>query len=228
MTMTTIMTCFRYKMKAVNFRILIFLFLVLHNKDFFVNGDEGREGEWGRGEGYDRRHKNEDGSAGDSVYEMQGSNFNLIPNYNANDNSHVFDKRVYLSLKRFRSELNEFENTSSLDEQVDLTVNNYNNNNNNNNNNSNLTNPDEELDRNYYSVPNIIRMIVLSVIYSAIIITTLIGNMLVILAVIIVRKLHSQDNANNYLIVSLATSDLLVGVLAMPLAFYVDMSKGNR
>lgn len=87
---------------------------------------------------------------------------------------------------------------------------------------------DEELNKQYYSVSNIIRMVVLSVVYSTIIICTLVGNMLVILAVVIVRKLHSQDNANNYLIVSLAVSDLLVGVLAMPLAFYVDLSKGNK
>jgi hypothetical protein len=52
--------------------------------------------------------------------------------------------------------------------------------------------------------------------------------MLVILAVVIVRKLHTQDNANNYLIVSLAVSDFLVGVLAMPFAVYVEFSEDNK
>jgi hypothetical protein len=57
---------------------------------------------------------------------------------------------------------------------------------------------------------------------------TLVGNMLVILAVVIVRKLHTQDNANNFLIVSLAVSDFLVGVLAMPFALYAELSYNNE
>lgn len=73
-----------------------------------------------------------------------------------------------------------------------------------------------------------VRNIVLSFICIPIIISTLIGNMLVILAVVIVRKLHTQDNANNFLIVSLALSDFLVGVLVMPFALYVEISEENK
>ena len=68
----------------------------------------------------------------------------------------------------------------------------------------------------------------ISILFSLIIIATLIGNTLVILAVVIVRKLHSRDNANNFLIVNLAISDFLVGVLAMPFAFYVEMSHHHK
>lgn len=70
--------------------------------------------------------------------------------------------------------------------------------------------------------------IIITVIYVIIVLSTLIGNMLVILAVVIVRKLHTQDNANNFLIVSLAVSDFLVGVLAMPFAIYVELSDQNK
>lgn len=75
---------------------------------------------------------------------------------------------------------------------------------------------------------HLLRNIFLSMIFIPIILSTLIGNMLVILAVVIVRKLHTQDNANNYLIVSLAVSDFLVGVLAMPFAFYTELSQDNK
>jgi hypothetical protein len=74
----------------------------------------------------------------------------------------------------------------------------------------------------------LVPIIIVSLIYVPIILSTLIGNMLVILAVIIVRKLHTQDNANNFLIVSLAVSDFLVGVLVMPLALYVDLSDEHK
>ena len=73
-----------------------------------------------------------------------------------------------------------------------------------------------------------VRNLVLSLLCIPIIVATLIGNMLVVLAVIIVRKLHTQDNANNFLIVSLALSDFLVGVLVMPFAFYVEISDENK
>jgi len=74
----------------------------------------------------------------------------------------------------------------------------------------------------------LLRNLILSFICIPIIVSTLIGNMLVILAVVIVRKLHQQDNANNFLIVSLALSDFLVGVLVMPFAFYVEISEENK
>lgn len=45
--------------------------------------------------------------------------------------------------------------------------------------------------------------------------STILGNLVVILAVCLVRKLQT---ASNILIVSLAVSDILVGLLIMPLA----------
>jgi hypothetical protein len=61
-----------------------------------------------------------------------------------------------------------------------------------------------------------------------IIVLTVIGNSLVVLAVTIVRKLHTEDNANNYLLVSLAVSDFFVGTLVMPFALYVELKVGNK
>lgn len=75
---------------------------------------------------------------------------------------------------------------------------------------------------------DLINKILLSLILIPIMIMTMIGNLLVILAVLIVRKLHTQDNANNILIVSLAVSDLLVGVLVMPFGYYVNISQDNK
>jgi hypothetical protein len=60
------------------------------------------------------------------------------------------------------------------------------------------------------------------------ILATVIGNTLVILAVLIVKKLHTKDNANNYLIVSLAISDLLVGILVLPFALHVEIVHDNK
>jgi 5-hydroxytryptamine receptor 7 len=56
----------------------------------------------------------------------------------------------------------------------------------------------------------------------------IIGNTLVILTVLIVKKLHTKDNANNLLIVSLSISDLLVGVLVLPLALYIEVKEGHK
>nr|QVK45763.1 G protein-coupled receptor [Proales similis] len=78
------------------------------------------------------------------------------------------------------------------------------------------------------SIGNIIYTSVLTIVFGSIILSTLIGNSLVILAVVIVRRLHTADNANNLLIVSLAVSDLLVGIFAMPFAVYVEMSNENK
>lgn len=75
---------------------------------------------------------------------------------------------------------------------------------------------------------DLIKKISLSFILIPIMIITMIGNSLVIVAVLIVRKLHTQDNANNILIVSLAVSDLLVGAIVMPFGYYVNISKDNK
>lgn len=74
---------------------------------------------------------------------------------------------------------------------------------------------------------SVLHKVILWVIFMSIILATLIGNTLVILAVVIVRKLHTQDNANNFLIVSLAVSDLLVGVFAMPFAVYAELNNNE-
>lgn len=59
--------------------------------------------------------------------------------------------------------------------------------------------------------------------FSIITVLTVVGNMLVILSVLIVKKLQRPSN---YLLVSLAVSDLLVGVVVMPLsiAYYITNS----
>lgn len=75
---------------------------------------------------------------------------------------------------------------------------------------------------------DMIKKISLSLVLIPIMIITMIGNLLVIVAVLIVRKLHTQDNANNILIVSLAVSDLLVGAVVMPFGYYVNISKDNK
>ena len=82
--------------------------------------------------------------------------------------------------------------------------------------------------KNTLSMGDVFINIILSFIFLTIIILTLVGNLLVILAVVIVRKLHTEDNANNFLIVNLAVSDFLVGVLVMPFAFYVELSEDNK
>lgn len=49
---------------------------------------------------------------------------------------------------------------------------------------------------------------------------TLFGNMLVCLSVYIERTLHT---VTNYFIVSLAVADIMVAILVMPLAVYVEV-----
>ena len=96
----------------------------------------------------------------------------------------------------------------------------------NSHNNGNLTENQQQQQQLFFS--DTFKRVFLSVICISIIISCLVGNLLVILAVIIVRKLHTQDNASNFLIVSLAVSDFLVGVLVMPYAFYVELSEDNK
>jgi hypothetical protein len=74
----------------------------------------------------------------------------------------------------------------------------------------------------------IVSLFFVSLIFIPITICTIVGNMLVVLAVVIVRKLHTQDNANNFLIVSLAVSDFLVGVMVMPFHVYLELSPENK
>lgn len=97
----------------------------------------------------------------------------------------------------------------------------------NNNNNNTESNINDTIlifnNENKVSIINLSKIIT-SIIYLLIMISTIIGNLLVILSVMLVNKLHSQDNANNYLIVNLAISDLLVGILVMPFALYVELN----
>jgi len=78
------------------------------------------------------------------------------------------------------------------------------------------------------SQSKIVSFVLVSLFFIPIIICTIVGNMLVVLAVVIVRKLHTQDNANNFLIVSLAVSDFLVGVMVMPFHVYLELSTENK
>jgi len=59
---------------------------------------------------------------------------------------------------------------------------------------------------------------------SLIVIGTIVGNILVCTAVSIVRKLRTPSN---WLIVSLAVADLLVGLLVMPLAIAHEVSESS-
>ena len=74
-----------------------------------------------------------------------------------------------------------------------------------------------------------VALVILKCIFlSIMILLIIIGNTLVILTVLIVKKLHTKDNANNLLIVSLSISDLLVGVLVLPLALYIEVKEGHK
>ncbi|KAF8569794.1 hypothetical protein P879_00126 [Paragonimus westermani] len=64
------------------------------------------------------------------------------------------------------------------------------------------------------------KLIILCIVLSIITAVTIGGNLLVILAVGLVKKLRTPSN---FLIVSLALSDFLVGLLVIPLTGYIDM-----
>ena len=60
-----------------------------------------------------------------------------------------------------------------------------------------------------------VRLVIVLIVCPLMIIITIVGNLVVILSVCLVRKLRT---ASNILIVSLAVSDILVGLFIMPLA----------
>jgi len=68
---------------------------------------------------------------------------------------------------------------------------------------------------------NVAHLVIIIIICSLMSIITIVGNLVVILAVSLVRKLQT---ASNILIVSLAVSDIFVGLFIMPLA----MGKTNK
>ncbi|CAG9819255.1 unnamed protein product [Phaedon cochleariae] len=68
---------------------------------------------------------------------------------------------------------------------------------------------------------NRIESIVISALLIAIIIATIVGNILVCVAVCLVRKLRRPCN---YLLVSLAVSDLCVAILVMPMATFYEIN----
>jgi len=65
-------------------------------------------------------------------------------------------------------------------------------------------------------------LVLIIIICSLMSIITIVGNLVVILAVCLVRKLRT---ASNILIVSLAVSDVLVGLFIMPLAMGKNKTK---
>nr|XP_027202528.1 5-hydroxytryptamine receptor 1-like [Dermatophagoides pteronyssinus] len=92
---------------------------------------------------------------------------------------------------------------------------------NNNDYNGNITDLNNNNDG--YLNPNL--KITLIVLLSLMIVFTVIGNILVCLSVILVRKLR---HPSNYLLVSLAISDLCVAILVMPLALQYELSQSWR
>lgn len=68
-----------------------------------------------------------------------------------------------------------------------------------------------------------VQAILIALVLGSIIVGTVIGNILVCVAVFLVRKLRKPCN---YLLVSLAVSDLCVALLVMPMALLYEIS-GN-
>ncbi|KAF7274185.1 hypothetical protein GWI33_013138, partial [Rhynchophorus ferrugineus] len=67
---------------------------------------------------------------------------------------------------------------------------------------------------------NLAESIAMCIILGGIIITTIIGNTLVCVCIFLVRKLRRPCN---YLLVSLAVSDLCVAILVMPMALIYEI-----
>lgn len=68
---------------------------------------------------------------------------------------------------------------------------------------------------------SLVETILLSVLMSGIIVGTIVGNILVCVAVCLVRRLRKPCN---YLLVSLAISDLCVAILVMPMAMLQEIN----
>lgn len=65
--------------------------------------------------------------------------------------------------------------------------------------------------------------IVISVILSTIVVSTIVGNLFVMIAILIDKNLQTPANQ---LVLSLAVSDLMVACLVMPLGAYNDIYQG--
>ncbi|KAL3831559.1 hypothetical protein ACJMK2_023298 [Sinanodonta woodiana] len=76
----------------------------------------------------------------------------------------------------------------------------------------------------YYHIPkfNVPSLVVICVLLSLLILCTIIGNVFVISAIILERSLHG---VSNYLILSLAVTDLLVAILVMPISLVNEISQ---
>lgn len=84
---------------------------------------------------------------------------------------------------------------------------------------NNIPGGNEHLDDINTPMPSI-QTIIISIVLSLVIIGTIIGNILVCIAVCLVRKLRRPCN---YLLVSLAVSDLCVAILVMPMALLYEI-----
>ena len=91
----------------------------------------------------------------------------------------------------------------------------------------NVTNQSDYMDSNATPELNLepystAHLLITSIILGTMILSTIIGNVFVIAAIILERNLH---NVGNYLIVSLSVADLMVAALVMPLAAVKEVSK---
>lgn len=84
---------------------------------------------------------------------------------------------------------------------------------------NNIPGGNERYDDISISMPSL-QTIIISIVLSLVIIGTVIGNILVCIAVCLVRKLRRPCN---YLLVSLAVSDLCVAILVMPMALLYEI-----
>lgn len=71
---------------------------------------------------------------------------------------------------------------------------------------------------------SVITTALLGVILTSLVLITIVGNILVCLSVVLVRKLRKPQN---YLLVSLAVSDLFVSLFVMPFAELFELNEGK-